>query len=91
MVGKKFLIKGEKFDNLNYYFIDYKMSSSDLCIRSEDCNVVAGLYNIILKEKIKIIKIIASKYDIPYEELYQKYCVDNDSFGDYTVAKYLAF
>jgi len=67
------------------------MSSNDLCIRSEECNVIAGLYNIILKQKITIITYISSKYDIPYEELYQKYCVDNDSFGDYSVAKHLAF
>ena len=46
-------------------------------IRSEECNVIAGLYKNMIEERHKLLKIVSQKYDIPYDELVLKYCPSN--------------
>ena len=43
-------------------------------IRSEECNVIAGLYKNIIQERCNFLKKVSQKYDIPYDELVLKYC-----------------
>ena len=46
-------------------------------IRSEECNVIAGIYKDIIEKRHKLLKRVSEKYDIPYDELVLKYCPSN--------------
>ena len=56
----------------------------DYCIRSEECNVLAGFYKTIMDEKRKMLWIISEKYGISYDELVLKYIPTSVKFGDDT-------
>jgi len=58
------------------------MSSRNVCIRSEECNVIAGLYKKINDEKLKLLRRISEKYKIPYEELYLRYTPQSSKLED---------
>tara|TARA_Y100000022_G_C13123593_1_gene316948 strand:- start:507 stop:698 length:192 start_codon:yes stop_codon:yes gene_type:complete len=58
------------------------MSSTEhRVIRSEECNVFAGLYKNIIDERCKLLKKVSQKYKIPYDELLLKYCPEAIAFG----------
>mgnify|MGYP004157973285 CR=1 FL=1 len=59
-----------------------EMSSRNVCIRSEECNVLAGLYKTINDEKLKLLRRIADKYKIPYDELYLRYTPQSSKLED---------
>ena len=50
-------------------------------IRSEECNVLTGLYKNIIDERCKLLKKVSKKYNIPYDELLLKYCPEAIAFG----------
>ena len=59
------------------------MSSTEhRVIRSEECNVFAGLYKNIIDERCKLLKKVSQKYKIPYDELLLKYCPEAVVFGE---------
>ena len=62
-------------------------TTRDYIVRSEECNVMAGMYKMIVDEKRKLLKKISEKYDIPYEELILKYCRESVRFPDAHVSK----
>lgn len=49
-------------------------ASRNYCIRSEECNVLAGFYKIVMDEQRMLLTQISERYGIPYDELVIRYC-----------------